>query len=127
MKSNFTEAEILTVFGAFNNKFDVRVNKAGNIDLVYRFRTNKNEHFVLYFTQNGKYLWRRHIGWGYCYPLNMRGRKRIGPINKVVLYDGTVVKYYERHFNIKDCEFETVNDAVNYFRNYLKKYRRIIC
>lgn len=126
MKSNYTEAEILTVFGAFNNKFDVRVNKAGNIDLVYRFRTNKNEHFVLYFTQNGKYLWRRHIGFGYCYPLHMVNRFRTGPIHKD-MYDGKPFYWYQRHHDIKDYEFDSVNDAVNYFRNYLRKYRRIIC
>ena len=126
MKSNFNEAEILTVFGAFNNKFDVRVNKAGNINLVYRFRTNPDEHFVLYYTQNKKYLWRRHIGNGYCYPLNMVNRKRTGPIHKDI-YNGKPFYWYTRRFDINDCEFETVNDAVNYFRNYLRKYRRIIC
>ena len=59
MKQNFTNEEVLAIFNAFGSKFNVRVNKAGNIDLVNPNRTNNLEHFVLYFTPNQRYLWRR--------------------------------------------------------------------
>lgn len=82
-------------------------------------------YWTLYNCDGGKFLWRRHDGTGYCYPLNMRGRKRIGPINKEV-YNGRVFKWYRREsFNIDNSYFNTFEDALNYFVKYLKKYKNI--
>ena len=122
MKNNFTDSEIAKIFKTFSNKLNVRLNKAGNIDVINPNRTNKYEHFVLYFTPNHRYLWRRWFGCSYCYPLNMRNRYRVGEIHR---YEWG--NWYQRHFDLKDCEFDTVDDAIDYFKKYLKKYHNIHC
>lgn len=121
MKNNFTDSEIAKFFKTFSNKLNVRINKAGNIDVINPNRTNDFEHFVLYFTPNHRYLWRR-FGRGYCCPLNMRNRYRVGEIHR-----SEWGSWYQRHFDLKDCEFDTVNDAIEYFKKYLKKYHNIHC
>ena len=121
MKNNFTNEEIGIIFGTLSGKLNVRINKAGNIDVVNPKSTNKYEHFVLYFTPNKKYLWRRWFDKGYCYPLNMRNRKRIGEIHYDT-WQGKKFAWYQREFDIKNCEFETVSDAVDYFVKYMTKY-----
>ena len=105
MKSNFNDSELLSLFKTFGHKLNVRINKAGNIDVVNPKSKNKNEHFVLYLTPNNRYLWRRWFSPYYCYPLNMVKRKK--------------------EFKIENCEFNTVNEAIDYFKYYLKKYHKI--
>ena len=126
MKNNFSEIEFSNVKSAFGNNFNVRVNKAGNIELTH-IDSNNHEFFVLYFTDNGRYLWRR-LGIGmfgiYAHPLNMKNRYRTSNIESYS-YDGKTFKYYQRHWNIEDCKFDSVNEAIDYFKNYIKKYNKL--
>ena len=52
----------------------------------------------------------------YCYPLNMKSR------NDLNICCGGKYKYYDAS---RHAEFETVNEAIAYFKKYLKKYRSI--
>ena len=122
MKNNFTDTEIAKIVNVFSNKLNIRINRAGNIDFINPNSTNKYEHFVLYFTPNGRYLWRRWCSKYYCYPLNMRNRYRIGEIHR-----SEWGNWYQRHFNIIDCEFDTVDEAIEYFKKYINKYHNINC
>ena len=119
-KNNFSNDQKILIFNTLGSKLSVRVNRAGNIDVVNPNRINKFEHFVLYFSPNKRYLWRRWFDREYCYPLNMRGRKRIGEIHREKW--GT---WYEREWNIINCEFDTVDEALNYFKGYMKKYHNV--
>lgn len=123
MKCNFSDAELTVAFKVLGSKLRVRLNKAGNIDVVNPKRTNPNEHYVLYYTPNKRYLWRRHFGWGYCHPLNMRNRNVMDTVERSYL-DGTSYKY--DFWNMaKHAEFDTVDEALYYFVVYMKKYRNI--
>jgi hypothetical protein len=124
MKSNFSNEQLISIFNTLSNKLYVRINRAGNIDVIKPNRTNKYEHFVLYFTPNQRYLWRRWFSKYYAYPLNMKGRKRIGEIHHEV-YEGYKYTWYEREWNIINCEFDTVDEALDYFKGYMKKYHNI--
>ena len=125
MKNNFSENEVLNIKSVFGNDFNVRVNKCGNIELT-PINQDNNEYFVLYLTSNKRYLWRRFsLGlFGYkIFPLNMRNRYRTGDINSYT-YNGKTYKYYSRNWDIRNCEFDTVNESINYFKNYVNKYHK---
>ena len=130
MNNKFSTEQVSQLSEALGTKFNVRVNKAGNITVEYlpefdrTIRVFDNQFWTLYRVQSGNYLWRRHIGYGYCYPLHMVNRPRIGPYYE---YEscGKTYRTYARGFDIKNCEMNTFNEAVNYFINYLKKYRNI--
>ena len=125
MKNNFSENEVLNIKSVFGNDFNVRVNKCGNIELT-PINSDNNEYFVLYLTPNKRYLWRRFsLGlFGYkSFPLNMRNRYRTGDINSYT-YNGKIYKYYSRNWDIRNCEFNTVNESIDYFKNYVNKYHK---
>lgn len=125
MKNNFSENEVLNIKSVFGNDFNVRVNKCGNIELT-PINPDNDEYFVLYLTPNKRYLWRRFsLGlFGYkIFPLNMRNRYRTGDINSYT-YNGKTYKYYSRNWNIRNCEFDTVNESINYFKDYVNKYHK---
>ena len=123
MKNNFLENEVLNIKSAFSNDFNVRVNKCGNVELT-PINSDNGEFFVLYLTPNKRYLWRRFsLGlFGYkIFPLNMRNR-----CNKIETYtfNGKTYKYSHRDFDIRNCEFDTVNESIDYFKNYVNKYHK---
>ena len=124
MKNNFSNDQKNLIFNTLGSKLFVRVNRAGNIDVVNPNRKNEWEHFVLYFSPNKRYLWRRWFDKYYAYPLNMKGRKRIGEIHRGKWGDKEFT-WYDREWNIANCEFDTVEDALDYFVNYMKKYHNI--
>lgn len=130
MHKHFSDLEISAFGRMLGSDFNVRRNRAGNITVEYlpEFNecTKRGEKFwTLYYTQEGTYLWRRHIGYGYCYPLNGVGRKRIGPIEKWIDCYGKSHYWYPRAFDIKNCAFDKFFEAIDYFIKYLKKYRNI--
>ena len=117
MKNNFTESQFAEVKNVFGTVFNVTLNKGGNIKVML---PNAREFWVLYFTPNGRYMWRRHnLDTMYCCPLNMKNRK----ITNLLIHETGVYEYYcvARH-----AEFWTVDEAIEYFKKYLKKYRSII-
>lgn len=125
MKNNFSENEVSNIKSVFGNDFNVRVNKCGNIELT-PINSDNGEFFVLYLTPNKRYLWRRFNPglFGYaCCPLNMRNRYRTGDINSYT-YNGKIYKYYSRNWDIRNCEFDTVNESIDYFKNYVNKYHK---
>ena len=121
MKKNFSDFELHLVSKVLGPQFNVRFNKCGNITVEHS--TPSREFWTLYYV-NHNYLWRKHDGYGNCYPLHMINRNRIGPVHKYVSCGKT---YYccQREFNIKWCEFYSFNNALEYFINYLNKYRHI--
>lgn len=121
---NFSNEQVLNILNALGSKLCVRINRAGNIDVVNPNRTNEWEHFVLYFTPNKRYLWRRWFDKCYAYPLNMKGRKRIGEIHREKWGDKEFT-WYSREWDITNCEFDTVDDALNYYKKYMKKYHNV--
>ena len=120
MKKNFIDSQFTEIKNTFGSVFNVTFNKAGNIKIML---PNAHDFWVLYFTSNKRYMWRRHNPNGtytsYCYPLNMNNRK----ITNLLIHETGVYEYYcvARH-----AEFWTVNEAIEYFKKYLKKYRSII-
>lgn len=121
-KNNFSNEQSLEIFNALSSKLFVRVNRAGNIDVVNPNRKNHLEHFVLYFTQNKRYLWRRWFDRNYCYPLNMKNRKDFDHVT----YDICGQTYtYDRYNFAKHAEFDTVTEALDYFKGYMKKYHNV--
>ena len=126
MKNNFLENEVLRIKSVFSNDFNVRVNRCGNIELK-PINSCYDEYFVLYLTPNKRYMWRR-FNRG-CFreynitPLNMKNRYRTGDINSYT-YNGKTYKYYSRNWDIRNCEFDTVNESINYFKNYVNKYHK---
>lgn len=117
MKNKFTESQFAEVKNVFGTVFNVTLNKGGNIKVML---PNARDFWVLYFTPNGRYMWRRHnLDTMYCYPLNMKNRKS----TNLLIHNSGVYEYYcaARH-----AEFWTVNEAIEYFKKYLKKYRSII-
>lgn len=123
-KNNFSNEQLLEIFNALSSKLFIRVNRAGNIDVVNPNRKNPLEHFVLYFTPNQRYLWRRWFDKYYAYPLNMKGRKRIGEIHREK-YGDKEFTWYNREWNMINCEFDTVDEALDYFKEYMKKYHNV--
>ena len=122
MKSNFSNEDLFAIYNAFASKFLIRVNKAGNIDLVDPNRTNPYEHFVLYARDNGRCLWRRWMDRNYCYPLNMRNRKDLDAYTATRYDNGEEYTWYAYNF-ARHAEFNSVTEAIEYFKNYIKKYR----
>lgn len=111
-KTFFTDSEIATLIKVLGNKLQVSVNKAGNIKVV----NNAEPGFwTLYKYADGTFLWRRHNGTGDCYPLNMKGRKVVHHP-----YDD-----YYRPYNVSMSIFNTFDEALKYFVNYLEKYKGI--
>ena len=130
MHNHFSDLEISAFGRMLGSDFNVRRNRAGNITVEYlpEFNecTKRGEKFwTLYYTQEGTYLWRRHTGYGYCFPLNGVGRKRLGPTEKWVDCYGKSHYWYPRTFDIKNCAFDKFFEAITYFIKYLKKYRNI--
>ena len=119
MKANFSNDAIGYIVFNLGPNYTVRLNKAGNITVKHK---DGKEYWTLYDQKNGKYLWRHFEPNGYyCYPLNMKNR------NKLDVYtydygDGNVSRYLCYNFR-KHAEFDTFVEAVEYFKNYLKKYR----
>lgn len=110
----FSDKQLFKVFSAFGKKFWVRVNKSGNIDILNPQRTNPYEHFVLYFTPNNKYLWRRFTWNNSCYPLNMVGRTEY-----------KTKDYSYKTWDITKCEFNDIDKAIDYFKKYMNNYHHI--
>lgn len=112
-KTNFSNQEIGKVVYILTTKFklSVNINKAGNINVTDP--NNDSEKFVLYRRPEG-YLWRRHnLINGYCYPLNMIGRK------------SEPGYYYDyRPFNIGMAYFNNITDAITYFTKYYEKHSK---
>lgn len=129
MHNHFSDLEISAFGRMLGSDFNVRRNKAGNITVEYLPEFNKcskrgRKFWTLYYTSNDGYLWRRHTGYGYCFPLNGVGRKRLGPTVKET-WNGKTYYWYPRSFDIKNCEFCKFFEAIDYFIKYLKKYRGI--
>lgn len=120
-KTLFTDNEISQLMNTFGSKLKISINKAGNVKVVNESESLTHTYWgkwghgfwVLYKYDNGTYLWRRHDGTGYSYPLNMKGRK---------VAEG-FVDY--RPYNVNMSLFNSFDDAINYFITYLKKYRNI--
>ena len=117
MNKNFTDSQFAEIKNTFGSVFNVTFNKAGNIKIML---PNAHDFWVLYFTSNKRYMWRRHnpnaIYTSCCYPLNMNSRNDLN-----IDCDGKY-KYYDAS---RHAEFATVNEAITYFKKYLKKYRSI--
>jgi len=134
MKKNFTDSEIAILKSTLGSKLNVSINRAGNIKVINPNEPENHSYWgspargfwVLYHNNVG-YLWRRHDGHGYCYPLNMRGRKNDLSCKPFVWTDdnGHTHKEYYRPYNINKSYFNSVNEALEYFVNYLKKHRNI--
>lgn len=117
MKNNFTNADVNILSRLVGRSGYVTVNKAGNLNVVF-YNTRYEEKYTLYLTSNKKYLWRRHIGYGYCYPLNM---KRPVSIKNKSNWNDEIFIY--RPYNTTNSEFNTINEAFDYFFNkYLVKF-----
>lgn len=135
MKTNFITSEIETLVKTLGSKFIVNMNKAGNMKVInpaepnsisYWRSDSKHGFWVLYKHANGNFIWRRHDGYGYCYPLNMKGRKFQGPVRRVRNEETGRIEYWGyRPFQINNAEFASFDEALNYFVKYLKKYRNI--
>lgn len=121
MKNIFTNEEIQLFINKVGNKGKVRVNKCGNLEIKFN-NTSEIEWFVLYFTKNNKYLWRRHAYtyYGkYEYPLNMKRDKPQKIKNSY--YKCGYYMYYP--YSVENSEFNNVNEAFNYFfNNYLVNF-----
>lgn len=148
-KSNFTDSELLNIIKTLSPRFNVRINKAGNITVSYIDEKIRNMYqlatefmgfmgkstyhckeirgyWTLYACNDGKFLWRRHDGTGNCYPLNMRGRKFEGKVTKHRNVETGRIEYWGyKPYNIDNSYFNTFEDALNYFVKYLKKYKNI--
>lgn len=121
MKKNFSDFELHLVSKVLGPQFNVRFNKCGNITVKHV--ASSQDFWTLYYV-NHNYIWRRHNEHGDCYPLHMINRHQIGPIQKYVSC-GKTYYFYQREFDIKWCEFYSFNNALEYFVNYLNKYRHI--
>ena len=124
MSSNFSLSEIGQIVYMIGSKFHIRINKCGNISIKPICGSIDNEFWVL-SRVNGNYFWRRYADGNFgkiSHPLNQVNRKRIGPIHKDVYNDKTYY-WYIRDWDIRNCEIGTFDEAVNYFINYLKKYK----
>ena len=129
MHNNFSDFEISNLARVLGPDFNIRRNKAGNITVEYLPEFSKcgkynKKYWTLYFTSNGTYLWRRWTSTSYCFPLHGVNRNRIGETQKYE-WNGHVSYYYRRNWDIKNCEFDTYEDAISYFVYYLRKYRNI--
>lgn len=131
MKKNFTEQEFNSFNKVFGNLFNVRFNKAGNITLEWKIpytyssyngymgKSTKTKFFTFYRPDwnDGKIILRAvtkdNFGNYSYYPLNMRNRKMI----KYRFGSGL-------SFNINDCYFNSVNEAISYFDKYILTYHQ---
>jgi len=134
MKRNFTEGEIITVIETLGSKLQVSINRAGNLKIVNPnepivrsyWGSSKRGFWTFYHNENG-YLFRHMDGNGYCYPLNMIGRKNDTTQRPFIWTDdnGHTHKEYYRPYDINNSYFVTLDEALKYFVNYLKKFRNI--
>jgi len=132
-KTLFTNDEIATLTKVLGNKLQVSINKAGNVKVVNnaepktkRYCFSGHGFWTLYKHADGTFLWRRHDGTGYCYPLNMKGRKFKGTVSRVRNEHTGKIEYWGyKPYSIDMSVFNTFEEAMNYFVKYLKKYRNI--
>ena len=131
MKNNFSNSEFNVISEKIGSNGVVRINKSGNIDI--RFNNTKDfEWFVLYFTRNKKYLWRRHCRtyYGKCeYPLNMKRDK--GQKVKHSWCDGY---YWYRPYSVENSEeskesflSQFPTNIFTYFLKIIIKLKDIFC
>ena len=121
IKTNFTKQEMNRLNEVLGSRLKVSINRAGNVKVVNEAESLTHTYWgkwghgfwVLYKYNNGTYLWRRHDGTGYSYPLNMKGRK-VAP----------GFEYY-RPYNVSMSLFNSFDEALDYFINYLNRYRNI--
>lgn len=129
MKQHFTDQEFNSINKVFGNLFNVRFNKVGNITLEWKIpytyssynrytgKSTKTKFFTFYRPDwnEGKIIIRvvtkDNFGHYNYYPLNMKNRKRIR------------TKYGSWFsFNINNCYFNTMNEAIDYFDKYINRY-----
>lgn len=120
--NNFSLVDVGQIVYMIGSKFNVRVNKCGNICVTPITNNNPKNEFWTLGKINGNYIWRRHAG-GFSHPMHQVNRKRIGHIVKDV-YNGKTYYWCNRSWDIRNCEFKTFDEAVNYFVDYLKKYKK---
>ena len=126
-KSRFTAEEIAMVLYSVGNIFNVSINKAGNIKLEWKipFETDVyyyghgTKYYQIYRPANGKIIMRGMTrtpngGIRNVYPLNMPRTK------KTVVTEYSTWTY--QAYNIEDSYFNTMENAMEYFENYLQKY-----
>ena len=109
--------------------FEIKVINHNEPDTTSYWGRTTHGFWVLYKDTDNKFLWRRHNGTEYlypCYPLNMRGRKFEGEVIKHRnIKTGRLEYSGYRPYNIEMSKFNTFDEALNYFINYLKRYRGI--
>ena len=114
-KCNFDINEIGLLVKNVANFGTVRINKCGNLEVKLK-NTSNEEKYVLYLTQNNKYIWRRFSGlykkYNWCCPLNMKRNKPIKFGYDCYLY---------RPYKISNSEFNTALSAILWFDVYLNK------
>lgn len=125
MKSNFTAQEIANVIYSLGNIFNISINKAGNLKLRWKIPFKSP---VYYFGDGEKYytfykrpegiilrgMTKTKNGIINSYPLNMKRTKKVGG------YGDNTWTY--QAYNINDSYFNSIEDALTYFENYIEKY-----
>lgn len=140
MKNNFSPEELAKIIERVGSKMKISVNRAGNVRLD---NPNEPEKKIMMFNKypvsKGKGYWVLHkkdsvfyiyhrdgnrAGHGYL--LNTGGRTKTGDYY-LSYYDifGRAHRVARYDFDRNNANFKTLDDALDYFMNYIKKYRNI--
>ena len=126
MEKNFTEAQLNETIKVLGNSMDVRINRAGNINLEPKNALDpRTISWTFYINTNGKFFARAtkltHSGCEMRYPLNIKWKKGI---STYYTFDKANYKIVEYEVKVRDWEnsgIDTFEEFLDYMKNYLTK------
>ena len=127
MEKNFTEAQLNETIKVLGNSMNVRINRAGNINLEPKNVLDpRTISWTFYINTNGKFFARAtkltHSGCEMRYPINLKWKRSISVY--YTLGENGKSKPVEYEVKVRDWEnsgTDTFEEFLDYMKNYLTK------
>ena len=127
MEKNFTEAQLNETIKVLGNSMDVRINRAGNINLEPKNVLDpRTISWTFYINTNGKFFARAtkltHSGCEMRYPINLKWKRSTSVY--YTLGENGKYKAVEYEVKVRDWEnsgTDTFEEFLDYMKNYLTK------
>ena len=127
MEKHFTEAQLNETIKVLGNSMNVRINRAGNINLEPKNALDpRTISWTFYINTNGKFFARAtkltHSGCEMRYPINLKWKRSISVY--YTLGENGKSKPVEYEVKVRDWEnsgTDTFEEFLDYMKNYLTK------
>ena len=127
MEKNFTEAQLNETIKVLGNSMNVRINRAGNINLEPKNALDtRTISWTFYINTNGKFFARAtkltHSGCEMRYPINLKWKRSTSTY--YILGENGKSKPVEYEVKVRDWEnsgTDTFEEFLDYMKNYLTK------